>query len=328
MESQSSDEEDQLFDALDDFPFYDCLTCDQSEPSTSHLPSTLCRRTFSRREITGKEPIESLPEASTLEDHSRTRSSSREPRYNIFFDLKPNESILAVTESSRDGVSSIRVSEENNSVESTITIAENVESVDQARNNCADSSAEFSESLNSNSSLLMFIVGFVIKAIGEVLMRYLVEKPLEIKEMLNFDCTKTSPVAFVPIVSCAAIGCDSKCREKIDVWKNVGPRVISMDHKLKVTVSLTLPESEYNKKLGMFQVRVDFLSVNGETLASASHPCMLKFRSEPICLLLTFFKVAPLITSYTSEAQTLNSKIRGLNEGIVPTDCLRVVLEQ
>ncbi|GMI93512.1 SEIPIN2 [Hibiscus trionum] len=427
MESRSSDEKDQFFDALDDFPFYDCFTCDQSDPSTSHLPSTLRRRTFSRRGITGKEPVESLPEASTLEDHSRTRSSSREPRYNLFRDLKPNESTLAVTESPRAGISSIRVSEENNGVESTVTVAENEESVDQARNSSADSSAELSESLNSNSSLLLFIADFVIKAIGfqlyllissvalpisvlshgcmfiidpfqalsrgrayiitkflnlrdsvcgyfsplmndcinynksiwnlvirfgwgmfcatyvgcvlfgimftslatsGVLMRYLVEDPLEMKEMLNFDYTKSSPVAFVPIVSCAAFSCGSKCMEKIDVLKNVGPRVIPLDHKLKVTVSLTMPESEYNKNLGMFQVRVDFLSINGETLASSSHPCMLKFISEPIRLLLTFFKVAPLITGYTSETQTLNLKVRGLNEGTVPTACLRVVLEQ
>ncbi|KAL4291775.1 hypothetical protein GQ457_14G008920 [Hibiscus cannabinus] len=427
MDSQSSDEEDQFIDALDDFPFYDCLTCDQSEPSTSHLPSTLRRRTFSRRGITGKEPVDSLPvpEASTIEDQSRT--SSREPRYNLFRDLKPNESTLAVTELPRDGVSSIRVSEENTGVESTVTVAEIEESVDQARKNSADSSAELGESLNSNSGLLLFMAGFVIKAIGfqlnmlitsvtlpisvlsygctfiidpfqafshgrayiraklsnlrdsicgyfspmmndcinyhksiwnlvfrfgwgmfwatyvgcvlfglmftslatgGVLMRYLVEEPLEVKEMLNFDYTKTSPVAFVPIVSCAAVGCGAKCMEKIDVGKNVGPRVIPLDHKLKVTVSLTLPESEYNKNLGMFQVRVDFLSINGETLASSSNPCMLKFISEPIRLLLTFFKVAPLLTGYTSETQTLNLKIRGLNEGTVPTACLKVVLEQ
>ncbi|KAE8673316.1 NOD26-like intrinsic protein 1,2 isoform 1 [Hibiscus syriacus] len=425
MESQSSDEEDQFFDAFDDFQFYDCFTCEQSEPSTSHLPSTLLRRTFSRRGTTGKEPVECLPEASNLEDHSRT--NSRDPRYNLFRDLKPNESTFSVTESPRDGVSSIGVSEENNVVESTVTVAENDEPVDQARNNSADSIAEPSESLNSNSRLLLFIAGFVIKAFGfqlnllissvtlpisvlsygymfiidpfqafshgrayiiakllhlrdsicdyfspmmndcinyhksiwnlvfrfcwglfwasyvgcvlfglmftslattGVLMRYLVEEPLEMKEMLNFDYTQTSPVAFVPIVSCAAAGCGAKCMEKIDVGKNVRPRAIPLDHKLKVTVSLTLPESEYNKNLGMFQVRVDFLSINGETLATSSHPCMLKYISVPIRLLLTFFKVAPLVTGYTREAQNLNLKIRGLNEGTVPTACLKVVLEQ
>lgn len=78
------------------------------------------------------------------------------------------------------------------------------------------------------------------------------------------------------------------------------------------------------------KVRVDFLSVNGETLASSSHPCMSKFKSQPIRLLLTFFKVASLVSTagYVSEAQTLNlNNIRGLNEGMVPTACLRVVVE-
>ena len=90
--------------------------------------------------------------------------------------------------------------------------------------------------------------------ISGVLMRYLVEEPLEIKENLNFDYTNSSPVAFVPIVSCAAVGCGVKCMEKIDIGKNVGSRVIPPDHKWQVTVSLTLPESEYNRNLGMFQV--------------------------------------------------------------------------
>ncbi|XWS18554.1 hypothetical protein CRYUN_Cryun32bG0055300 [Craigia yunnanensis] len=424
MESQNTDEEDQFFDALDDFPLYDCLTSDQSDPSTSDLSSTLRRRAFFRRGISSKEPGDSLLEASTLEDHSKT--SSREPRYNLYRDLKANDDTFEITESTRDGFNSTRVIEEKSDVESTVTTAKNDELVDRSRIS-ADSGTELSESVNSSSSLLVFIAGLVIKAIGfqlnlvisfitlplsmlsccymfivdplqalrhgrayintkllnlwnstcgyfsslmyewlkdcksiwnlvfrfgwgmlwatyvgfvlcgllftslvisGVLMRCLVEEPLEIKEMLNFDYTKSSPVAFVPIVSCAAVGCGVKCMEKIDAGKNVGSRVIPPDHKLQVTVSLTLPESEYNRNLGMFQVRVDFLSVNGETLASSSHPCMLKFKSESIRLLLTFFKVAPLVTGYVSEAQTLNLKIRGLNEGIVPTACLRVVLEQ
>ncbi|XVF40262.1 hypothetical protein PTKIN_Ptkin01aG0098100 [Pterospermum kingtungense] len=168
---------------------------------------------------------------------------------------------------------------------------------------------------------------FTSLVISGVLMRRLVEEPLEIKEMLNFDYTKSSPVAFVPIVSCDAVECGAKCTENMDVGKNVGFRGIPQDHKLQVAVSLTLPESEYNRNLGMFQVRVDFLSVSGETLASSSHPCMLKFKSQPIRLLLTFFKVASLVTGYVSEVQIQNLKIRGLNEGIVPTACLRVVLE-
>ncbi|OMO86363.1 Adipose-regulatory protein, Seipin [Corchorus capsularis] len=263
MESQSTDEDGQFLDALDDFPFYDCLSFDQSEPSTSDSPSTLRRRTFSRRETSSKEPGDSVLEASTLESHSIT--NSREPRYKLYRDLKANDNTFELAESTRDGLNPTRVPEEKSDVESTVTTAKIDEPFDRVRDS-ADSGTELSESLSPSLRLLLFIADLVIRAVGF---------------QLNL-----------------------------------------------VTVSLTLPESEYNRNLGMFQVRVDFLSFDGITLASSSHPCMLKFKSEPIRLLLTFFKAAPLITGYASEAQTLNLKIRGLHEGTVPTACLRVVLEQ
>lgn len=55
---------------------------------------------------------------------------------------------------------------------------------------------------------------------------------------------------------------------------------------------------------------------------------MLKFRSEPIRLIMTFLKIAPLVTGYSSETQTLNVKMRGFDEGDIPTSCLKVTLEQ
>lgn len=55
---------------------------------------------------------------------------------------------------------------------------------------------------------------------------------------------------------------------------------------------------------------------------------MLRFKSEPLRLLLTFLKVVPLITGYSSEAQTLTVRFRGFSEGDNPTACLRVVIEQ
>ena len=266
--------------------------------------------------------------------------------------MKANDNTFEITESSRDGLNSTRVTEEKSDVESTVTTAKNDDLIDRTRTS-GDLVTERSESLHSPSSLLVFIAGLVIKAIGfqlnllisfvtlplsvlsccymfiidpfqalrhgrayiitkllnlwnsiceyfspmmhewlkdyksiwnlififvwgmlwatyvgfvlcgllftslvisGVLMRYLVEEPLEIKENLNFDYTNSSPVAFVPIVSCAAVGCGVKCMEKIDIGKNVGSRVIPPDHKWQVTVSLTLPESEYNRNLGMFQV--------------------------------------------------------------------------
>ncbi|XP_075663670.1 seipin-2-like [Castanea sativa] len=156
-----------------------------------------------------------------------------------------------------------------------------------------------------------------------VLVRCLVEEPIRIKEVLNFNYAKPSPVAYVPIVPCTGIGCGEHCKELIG-----GIGFIPPTHRLQVMVSLTLPESEYNRNLGVFQVRVDFLSASGKTLASSSHPCMLQFKSEPIRLLLTFLKAAPLVAGYVSESQTLNLKFRGFTEGEMPTACLKVTIEQ
>ncbi|KAL6992349.1 Seipin-2 [Sarracenia purpurea var. burkii] len=55
---------------------------------------------------------------------------------------------------------------------------------------------------------------------------------------------------------------------------------------------------------------------------------MLRFTSQPIRLLQTFFKVAPLVAGYSTESQTLNLRFRGFTEGDKPTSCLRVMIEQ
>ncbi|XP_044496754.1 seipin-2-like [Mangifera indica] len=158
-------------------------------------------------------------------------------------------------------------------------------------------------------------------------MRFLVEKPIQIKETLNFDYTKNSPVAIVSILSCPGVFCGFNCEEKKEALKSLGSRVIPVGHKLQVTVMLKLPESDYNQKLGMFQVRVELLSANGKSLASSSHPCLLKFKSEPVRLLLTFLKVAPIVAGYVSESQTLNVKLTGFIEGDIPTSCVKVQIE-
>lgn len=77
-----------------------------------------------------------------------------------------------------------------------------------------------------------------------------------------------------------------------------------------------------------WKVRVDFLSAEYRRLASASRTCMLQFKSMPIRLLLTFFKMAPLVAGYLSESQTLNVHFSGFTEGDEPTACLKVTIEQ
>ncbi|KAJ0230316.1 Seipin-2 [Hirschfeldia incana] len=175
------------------------------------------------------------------------------------------------------------------------------------------------------------LFGLLVSAfvLGGFVINRVADKPFVIKEVLSFDYTKNSPEAFVPITSCAGgVACGGSCEESNEVLKIKGLRGIPRDHKLEITLSLTLPESYYNKNLGMFQVRVDFLSADGQTLDTIRRPCMLRFRSEPIRLVQTFFKVVPLVTGYVSEIQTLTLKLKGFAEKDTPTACLKVMIEQ
>ncbi|KVI00952.1 seipin-2-like [Cynara cardunculus var. scolymus] len=169
----------------------------------------------------------------------------------------------------------------------------------------------------------LLVMGFVISG---ALMKYILEQPIQKIEQLSFDYTRDTPMAFVPIMSCPEPLC-LDCNEKIRFGNAAQSRVIPLDHKLQATVSLTLPESDYNRNLGIFQVRVDFLSSNGKPLLSTIQPCMLPFKSKSLRLLSTVFKLAPLITGYSSESQTIKIKFSGHTETKVPTSCLRVVME-
>ncbi|KAJ4777009.1 Seipin [Rhynchospora pubera] len=155
---------------------------------------------------------------------------------------------------------------------------------------------------------------------GGLVVGKVVEKPVHIKEELNFDYTKPSPVALVPISSCPGVLNFNK--------KWGGTRVIPANHKFALTVLLNLPESDYNRKLGVFQVRAEFLSSDGNVKYTTSQPCMLRFKSSHMHLLETFLKTWPLVTGYLSEAQTITIKLKSLKEGPDPTTCIRLILEQ
>ncbi|KAK2447502.1 putative adipose-regulatory protein (Seipin) [Trifolium repens] len=278
-------------------------------PPSSPSPATLFRRRSIR--LGTKQSSDSSTDIDSI--NVTRRSFRHKPRY---INLKQDENFTPKPYSDEaqktiTSQTSIPAAEENNG-ESTITTATN----DAEANDSADSAPRLGD---SSSSFLELIVGLCF-----------VEKPIQIKEVLNFDYTKLSPGAYVPILSCDDVGRKDYENNNVEVGKlmMMGERVIPSRHRVQVTVSLRVPESGYNRNLGVFQARVDFLLSNGKTIASLSQPCMLRFRSEPIRLIMTFLKIAPLITGYTSETQILNVKMRGFVEGNIPTSCLKVTLEQ
>ncbi|KAJ6807624.1 putative seipin-2 [Iris pallida] len=143
---------------------------------------------------------------------------------------------------------------------------------------------------------------------GGMLMRLVVEEPMRTVRDLSFDYTKPSPAAHVPL--------DAQ-----------GGQVVLSDRRLQMVVSLTLPESDYNRDLGMFQVRVELLSGNEKVTYSSSQPCMLRFKSSHIRLVETFLKSGSLLAGYSSESQIIRIKFTGLVVGTEPAVYIRVILE-
>lgn len=73
---------------------------------------------------------------------------------------------------------------------------------------------------------------------------------------------------------------------------------------------------------------MDLLSGYGFALSSLRQHSMLHFRSQPVRLLLTFIKIAPLLAGFYSETQVLNIRFRGFTEKDNATSCIKVIMEQ
>ncbi|KAF8700997.1 hypothetical protein HU200_033889 [Digitaria exilis] len=140
---------------------------------------------------------------------------------------------------------------------------------------------------------------------GGLLVGRIVEKPVQVTETLNFDYTKPSPVAIVPV-----------------------PRLVPPNQRMQLEISLTLPESDYNRRLGVFQVKAEFLSVDGKVISTSSQPCMLKFKSAHMHFIETFLRSVSLLSGYSSESQVIKLKMRGITQGLEPTTGIRIILGQ
>ncbi|GAU48450.1 hypothetical protein TSUD_383470 [Trifolium subterraneum] len=293
------------------------ISPEPQHPNSNPSPPSPSQPTLLRRRSIRNGTKQSSDSSTDIDSINVTRRSFRyKPRY---INRKQDENFTAkpYSDEAQKTITSqapVLATEEKNE-ESTITTA----TIDSEANGSVDSVPRRGD---SSSSFLELIV-------GGFLMKWFVEKPIQIKEVLNFDYTKLSPVAYVPIISCDDVGRkDYENSVEVGNLMMMGERIIPSKHRVQVTVSLRVPESGYNRNLGVFQARVDFLLSNGKTIASLSQPCMLRFRSEPIRLIMTFLKIAPLITGYTSETQILNVKMRGFVEGNIPTSCMKVTLEQ
>ncbi|BBN07946.1 seipin [Marchantia polymorpha subsp. ruderalis] len=167
---------------------------------------------------------------------------------------------------------------------------------------------------------LLLIPAFFVDLI---LVSRIVEEPVQLREVLNFDYTQARPSATFPVLS----GQDLEKAKNLPLEKLVSFRKIPAGHYFHVNVILTMPESEYNIRLGMFQVTAEMLSARNQVLMRQSKPCMLRFRSAPIRLFKTVLYSIPLLMGFSTETQKIEVTVLHAQEKLVPTASVRILLE-
>lgn len=151
--------------------------------------------------------------------------------------------------------------------------------------------------------LALLVTAFVA---GIMIMQQIVEKPVMVERDLSFDYTKAKPDALI----------------------SLDHAFLPYNRKLILTIVLTLPESDYNWKLGVFQVKSEFLSREGQVIHISSHPCMIQFKSSLIHYIITLVNSGYILFGYSLESQDLILRMPVYIEETEAVAHTRVVLEQ
>ncbi|KAK7243245.1 hypothetical protein RIF29_38036 [Crotalaria pallida] len=164
--------------------------------------------------------------------------------------------------------------------------------------------------------MVLALVLIVATVVGVCLVRFWVEEPVVIKESLHFDYTDAHPSAVFLFDGGTGISGHIK-KNKISV---------PVGHRYDVSLALLMPESDFNRDLGVFQLSAELLSVNGNVITKSSQPCMLKFRSSPVRLARTVLMGVPLVLGFSGESQKIKVEILRHKEDHRRTNAIRVTL--
>lgn len=91
-----------------------------------------------------------------------------------------------------------------------------------------------------------------------------------------------------------------------DILSSNANTILASGQRYFFEVTLTLPESEINKQLGVFMVRVDLKSSDRSLLASSKQHSMLPFESTMVALFRKFMMILPLASGLLSETRSIH----------------------
>ncbi|WCJ38846.1 Seipin-1 [Euphorbia peplus] len=153
--------------------------------------------------------------------------------------------------------------------------------------------------------VLVVLTGLMIMAgiLGVGLVRVWVEDPVTVKDKILFDYSEMNPKGVFELINGVPVG-----------------------HSFHVSLELLMPESDYNRHIGVFQLNAELLSANEVVIAKSSQPCILTFRSLPIRLIRTCIMSVPLDLGISSETQKMLVEILNHKEGYPRTKAIRVTL--
>ncbi|CAL5364839.1 unnamed protein product [Camellia sinensis] len=157
--------------------------------------------------------------------------------------------------------------------------------------------------------LIMVMALAIVLGVG--LVELWVEEPVVVRERLNFDYTQVHPNAILSFD-----GGQGRRRKKMTG--------VPVGHTFYVSLVLLLPESDYNRQVGVFQLNTELISTKGNAIAKSSQPCMLRFRSLPVRLARTFLMSIPLLLGITDETQKINIPVLKHKEGYPRTKAITI----
>uniref|UniRef100_A0ACD6AH85 Uncharacterized protein n=1 Tax=Avena sativa TaxID=4498 RepID=A0ACD6AH85_AVESA len=132
--------------------------------------------------------------------------------------------------------------------------------------------------------------------LGFVLVRHCVEDPVTVRQPLYFDYTEPQPTAAV------ALG-------------GASVALLPEGQFVRVSLELLLPDSDHNRHIGVFQVKAEAIAASGSTIASATQPYMLRYKSTPVRLAQSALAIVPLALGVRSESQSATLKALQYREG-------------
>ncbi|KAM1095952.1 hypothetical protein EV1_010805 [Malus domestica] len=206
--------------------------------------------------------------------------------------------------------------------------------VEEAKDTVETSVHQAPSTITHGSGLLLKNIGFgllgaayvcmvlILSALfGIGLVNLWVEEPVFVRERFHFDYTEPHPTAVFAFGSANDIYQDKSSYSR----KHVGG--VPVGHTLHVSLVLLMPESDFKRGIGVFQLNEELLSVDGDVITRSSQPCMLRFGSLPDRLTRTFLMGVPLLLGFSGETQKSTVQIIKHKEGHYPiTQAIRVTL--